>query len=311
MLTLCWHTPVLAREVMEVLKPAQGKKYLDGTLGAGGHAQQILDLSAPTGQVLGLDWDETALALARERLKPYGNRLITRRANFRDARVILKELGWNQVDGALLDLGFSSQQLADPNKGLSFNADQRLDMRLDPDQTLSAYEVVNTFPVHRLQEIFRTYGEETHARKVALAIERRRRSGAIETTGQLAGLVERTLRLPRLKIHPATRVFQALRIFVNHELENLDAFLEDGYELLVAGGRMAIISFHSLEDRRVKNAFLRWSKDCLCPRWVVVCQCGWRRRSNLLNSKPIQPSHTEKQANPRSRSAKLRAIERL
>ncbi len=308
---LYWHTPVMVREVMEILKPADGKRYLDGTLGAGGHAEQLLELSAPTGQVLGLDWDETALSIARERLNRFGDRAVTRRANFTDARAILQDLGWNKVDGVLLDLGFSLQQVKDPEKGLSFSVDQGLDMRLDPRLPLSAYQVVNTFSVQKLQQIFRAYGEEPQARKVALAIERERDKSAIETTRQLAAIIERTVRQSRTRMHPATRVFQALRIFVNQELENLEILLDDGYDLLAAQGRMAIISFHSLEDRLVKRAFFRWSRDCLCPPAVVVCQCGWTRKANLLSSKPILPSEREKQTNPRARSAKLRAVERV
>jgi len=308
---LYWHTPVMVREVMEALKPADGKRYLDATLGGGGHAEHLLELSAPTGQVLGLDWDETALAGARERLNRFGNRMVTRRANFADARALLKELGWDRVDGVLLDLGFSLQQVKDPQKGLSFSVDQKLDMRLDPRQPLSAFEVVNRFSVQELQQIFRTYGEEPNARKAALAIDKARARGAVTTTRQLAGIIERSVRQSKPGLHPATRVFQALRIFVNQELKNLETFLDEGYDLLVSGGRMAILSFHSLEDRLVKKAFFRWTRDCLCPPALVVCRCGWTRKAKFLNSKPIRPSASEMQTNPRARSAKLRAVERV
>jgi 16S rRNA (cytosine1402-N4)-methyltransferase len=306
-----WHTPVMVREVMEILKPANGKRYLDGTLGAGGHTEQLLELSAPTGQVLGLDWDETALSIARERLHRFGNRMVTRRANFTDAGAILKELGWDRVDGVLLDLGFSLQQVRDPEKGLSFSVDQKLDMRLDPRQPLSAYDVVNCFSVQELQQIFRAYGEEPQARKAALAIEKARAQRAIATTRQLAGIIERSVRQSKPGLHPATRVFQALRIFVNQELKNLETFLEEGYDLLASKGRMAILSFHSLEDRLVKKAFFRWTRECLCPPALAVCRCGWTRKANLLNNKPIRPSEREMQTNPRARSAKLRAVERV
>lgn len=305
------HTPVMVHEVMESLKPVAGKRYLDGTLGGGGHAEKLLEASAPMGQVLGLDWDETAISISRERLTRFGDRLVIRRANFADARAILKNLGWDTVHGAVLDLGFSSLQMMDPERGFSFTADQRLDMRMDRRQPQTAYQVVNTFPVHELQEIFRAYGEQPQARKVALAIDRERRKAAIETTGQLAAIVARTVPSSRRKIHPATQVFQALRIFLNRELKNLELLLEDGYDLLEPQGRMAIISFHSLEDRLVKRAFAQWSKECLCPPKVAVCQCGWKRRTTLLTAKPVVPSETEKQANPRSRSAKLRVVERI
>jgi 16S rRNA (cytosine1402-N4)-methyltransferase len=308
---LYWHSPVMVREVMEILKPGTGQRYLDGTLGAGGHTEHLLELSAPSGQVLGLDWDDKALASADARLTRFGNRLVTRRANFTEAHAVLTELGWNKVDGALLDLGFSSQQIQDAERGLSFNVDQRLDMRMDSRQPLSAHQVVNSFSVRQLQQIFHRYGEEPQARKVAFAIDHERRQSPIETTRQLAALIERTVQPSRQRIHPATRAFQALRIFVNQELRNLEVFLEDGYNLLSPKGRMAIISFHSLEDRLVKQAFARWSKDCLCPPRIVVCQCGWTRKTNLLTRKPIMPSAKERQENRRSRSAKLRAVERL
>ncbi|MGH7846627.1 MAG: 16S rRNA (cytosine(1402)-N(4))-methyltransferase RsmH [Candidatus Binatia bacterium] len=305
------HSPVMVREVMEILKPAAGQRYLDGTLGAGGHAEQLLELSAPTGQVLGLDWDDKALASAGARLARFGNRLVARRANFTEAHTVLTELGWNKVDGALLDLGFSSQQIQDAEKGLSFSVDQRLDMRMDSRQPLSAYQVVNGFSIRELQQIFHRYGEEPQARKVAFVIDRERRRSTIETTLQLAALIERAVHPWRQRIHPATRIFQALRIFVNQELSNLEVFLEEGYTLLAPKGRMAIIAFHSLEDRLVKQAFARWSKDCLCPPRIAVCQCGWTRKTNLLTRKPALPSPKERQENPRSRSAKLRAVERL
>jgi 16S rRNA (cytosine1402-N4)-methyltransferase len=301
----------MVREVMEVLKPAAGRRYLDGTLGEGGHAEKLLQRSQPGGQVLGLDWDDKAIANARARLADFGDRLVTQRANFTEAKAVLADLGWNDVDGVLLDLGFSSQQIQDPEKGLSFSVDQELDMRMDSRRPLSARQVVNSLPVRDLQQLFRDYGEESQARKLAVAIDRARRQNPIDTTRALALIIERAVRSSPQRIHPATRVFQALRIFVNQELENLETFLEDGYTLLTRGGRMAIISFHSLEDRLVKKAFTRWSKDCLCPPRVAICRCGWTRKTRLLTRKPILPADSERRDNPRSRSAKLRAVERL
>ncbi|HWP59639.1 MAG TPA: 16S rRNA (cytosine(1402)-N(4))-methyltransferase RsmH [Candidatus Acidoferrales bacterium] len=305
------HAPVMVREVMDILKPRADRRYLDGTLGAGGHAEKLLELSAPSGQLLALDWDEKAIANARQRLARFGDRLVMRRANFAAAGAILSELGWNKVDGALLDLGISSEQISDPEKGLSFSADQKLDMRMDARRPISAYHVVNRASARELEEIFRNYGEEPHARKLSLTIERARRTSPIETTGQLAALIERALGRARSRIHPATRVFQALRIYVNDELKNLEEFLAEGYKLLNPGARLVVISFHSLEDRLVKRAFARWSKDCLCPPHVAVCACGWKRQAIVLTSKPLVPSAEEKKNNPRSRSAKLRAVEKL
>lgn len=305
------HAPVMMQEAMEFLKPQAHGRYLDGTLGGGGHSEQILTLSSPDGMVLGLDWDEEAVQAARKRLEKFGDRLLVRRASFTEARQILEEIGWHKVDGILLDLGLSSHQLESPERGFSFQASGRLDMRMDRGQSLEAYQVVNTYHVSELERILREYGEEPRARRIALAIASERRKKRIETTRELTDLVQRVVGRGRGRLHPATRTFQALRIAVNRELENLAAFLENAYELLLSKGRMVVISFHSLEDRLVKKAFRRWSQKCICPPRTLSCQCGWSQKVALLTSRPLFPSPSETGINPRARSAKLRAAERL
>lgn len=304
------HAPVMVQEVMELLRPEAHKRYLDGTLGGGGHAEQLLERSAPDGQVLGLDWDEEATAAAEARLQRFGDRLVTRGANFKQAKEILREIGWGKVNGILLDLGLSSYHLESPERGFSFQSEARLDMRMDRRQSLDATRLVNTFPVSDLERILRTYGEEPAGHRIALAIDRERRRRAIQTPRQLAELVAGVVGR-RGRIHPATRTFQAIRIAVNREMENLADFLEDAYELLVPRGRMVVISFHSLEDRLVKEAFRKWSKNCLCPPKTPFCRCGWSQKVRSLTPKPIIPSIEEVQLNRRARSAKLRAVERL
>jgi 16S rRNA (cytosine1402-N4)-methyltransferase len=305
------HAPVMVQEAMEFLAPGAGKKYLDGTLGGGGHSEKIIELSRPDGKVVGLDWDDEAVAAAEQRLARFGDRVVIRRANFRQAREILAEVGWERVDGALLDLGLSSHHIESAERGFSFQAEAALDMRMDRRGPLDAAEVVNTFPVSELARILREYGEEPRARRIASAIDHERRRGRIANTKQLADLVARVAGMKRGHIHPATKTFQALRIAVNQELENLQGFLSDGYEILHPKGRMVIISFHSLEDRLVKQAFRKWSRSCICPPKTPVCRCGWSQKVTLLTSRPRVASEAEIERNPRARSAKLRAVERL
>jgi len=305
------HVSVLVREVIELLSPGPGKRYLDGTLGGGGHSEQILLGSGPDGQVLGLDRDDEALAVARERLSRFGTRLIARRASFAQARDILTILGWHAVDGVILDLGISSMQIDSPERGFSFRIAASLDMRMDRSQELDASRIVNSYSEAELEGIFRDYGEEPQARRIARAIVAERKLKKLETTAALAEIVTRVKKSRQRGHHPATQVFQALRIAVNQELSELERFLDKGYETLQPAGRMAIISFHSLEDRLVKTAFRKWSRACLCPPRTLRCQCGWSRKAKLLTRKPIVPSPAEIDANPRARSAKLRAVERI
>jgi 16S rRNA (cytosine1402-N4)-methyltransferase len=298
-------------EVIELLSPGPGKRYLDGTLGGGGHSEQILINSDPDGQVLGLDRDDDALGAARERLRRFDQRLIARQASFAEALDILGEIGWQRVDGAILDLGISSHQIDSRERGFSFRSDAALDMRMDRRQSLDAREIVNSYAADDLARIFREYGEEPQARRLARAIVEQRRTRPLESTGELVRLVEQIKGRGRREHHSATQVFQALRIAVNQELDHIARFLESGYEILLPKGRMVIISFHSLEDRMVKTVFRKWSRACLCPPRVLRCQCGWSQKVKLLTKKPIVPSASEIQVNPRARSAKLRAVERI
>ena len=301
----------MAAEVVDLLRPGAHKRYVDCTLGGGGHSERVLELSGPDGMVLGLDWDDNALAAAQERLKRFGKRLVVRRANFREAKMVLAEIGWGPVDGILLDLGLSSHHVDAAERGFSFNQEGGLDMRMDRRQALDAGEIVNDYPVFELTRILRDYGEEPRARRIAEAIEAERKRKKIATTKELADLVARVAGNRPGRTHPATRTFQALRIAVNCELENLDGFLQDAYELLAPQGRMAAISFHSLEDRLVKRAFRKWGQSCLCPPRILVCRCGWSRKVKSLTSRPLTASDAELEQNPRARSAKLRAVERL
>jgi len=301
----------MAREVMDLLRPEARKRYLDGTLGGGGHAEEILIHSSPDGQVLGFDLDDEALDAARQRLSRFGDRLVLRQANFAAAGAILNEIGWLGVDGIILDLGVSSHQFESPERGFSFRGKARLDMRMDRRQSLDAYQIVNTFSAPELERILRQYGEEPQGRRIALRIAAERKMKTIDTTEELADIVARIKGKCERGHHPATQTFQALRIAVNQELQSLERFLESGYELLEPKGRMVIISFHSLEDRLVKRAFRKWSRDCLCPPRTPTCQCGWSQKVKLLMTRPLSPSPSELDANPRARSAKLRAVERI
>ena len=313
------HQPVMLREVLEILAPKPARRYLDATVGGGGHAAEILRLSSPDGTLLGLDCDDQAIAAAGRALDRFGERVTLRRSGFDRAREVLDEVGWPGVDGLLLDLGLSSHQLDTPERGFGFLNDARLDMRMDRRCQVDAHELVNSLPVVELERIIRDFGEEPRARRIASAIDARRRQEAIDSTRQLADTVARamsgSLRRPRKAgrpaTHPATRTFQAVRIAVNRELESLEKFLESAYELLCAKGRLVIISFHSLEDRLVKRAFHRWGLDCVCPPRVPACVCGWARKATAITKRPRVPSEEEVRANPRARSARLRAVERL
>jgi 16S rRNA (cytosine1402-N4)-methyltransferase len=305
------HTSVLIQESMGLLKPRPGECYLDGTLGGGGHAEEILLRSSPDGRVLGLDWDEDAVRAAGQRLNRFGDRLTVRQANFDQAKEILAHINWDRVDGVLLDLGVSSHQFDAAERGFSFQASAPLDMRMDRRQRLTALEIVNSFPEAEIAKIISDYGEEPRARRIAAAIATERKDRAIETTIDLAELISRVKGRRSRAHHPATQTFQALRIAVNRELETLKRFLESGYELLRPGGRMVIISFHSLEDRLVKTAFRKWSEKCVCPPRTLKCECGWSQKAQRLTRKPIIASAEEVRTNRRARAAKLRAIVRL
>jgi 16S rRNA (cytosine1402-N4)-methyltransferase len=302
------HTPVLYQQVLSALQPRAGGRYIDGTLGAGGHAAGLLRASSPDGELLGLDRDPAALEAAERRLAEFTGRVHLRRASFTDLKAEARRQGWGEVDGVVLDLGLSSLQLAQAERGFSFRSEGPLDMRFDPDQSLTADEIVNGWEEHELADILLRYGEEPHARRLARAIVAAR---PLRSTRSLAEVVARQARARRSTIHPATRVFQALRIAVNGELEALEAALPDAVSVLAPRGRLAVISFHSLEDRIVKRFYQRESRDCLCPPRQPVCTCGHRATLRTVSRRPIRPEPEEVGRNPRARSAKLRVAERL
>ncbi len=279
---------------------------MDGTLGAGGHAQGILQASAPDGLLLGLDVDPQALQLARQRLAPFASRSFILHASYITLREQIQALGWPLVDGVLLDLGLSSMQLDTPERGFSFQADAPLDMRFDPDNPLTAAHLVNSLSEKELADLLYTYGEERRAYQVARAILAAR---PLHTTGQLAAVVAQVTGSGRPGMHPATRAFQALRIAVNHELESLEQVLPQALAALAPGGRLAVISFHSLEDRLVKQFFRRESRDCVCPPRQPICTCGHKASLIEITRQPLFPTEAEVQQNPRARSARLRVAE--
>lgn len=302
------HTPVLYQQVLEALRPRPGGRYIDATVGAGGHAAGILEASAPDGQLLGIDLDPMALALARERLAAYGERVHLVHGSFADLDRHTAALGWEQVDGVLFDLGLSSMQLEAAHRGFSFQQEGPLDMRFDPRAEVTAADLVNRLSEAELADLLWRFGEERQARRVARAIIAAR---PIETTTQLAEVVARALGRSSGRIHPATRTFQALRIAVNRELEALEQGLEAALRVLAPGGRLVVVAFHSLEDRLVKAFFRRESRDCLCPPEQPVCTCGHRATLKVLTRRPVRPESEEVARNPRARSARLRAAERL
>jgi 16S rRNA (cytosine1402-N4)-methyltransferase len=301
------HIPVLYSQVMEWLDPRPGRSYIDATVGLGGHAAGVLERSAPDGRLLAIDADPQALAYARQRLAPFGERVVFVQSYYTDLKRIARRTGFEQVDGILFDLGVSTLQLQAAERGFSFQSNAPLDMRMGPDADTTAEEIVNTWPEEELSRIIYVYGEERHARRVARAIVANR---PIRSTGELAALVARVVGYAG-KIHPATRTFQALRIAVNRELEGLTETLPDALELLATGGRLAVISFHSLEDRIVKQFMARESQDCICPPSIPQCVCEHRATLRRLTKKPIRPSDEEVDRNPASRSARLRIAERL
>jgi 16S rRNA (cytosine1402-N4)-methyltransferase len=301
------HRPVLYHETLAALQPRPGGRTIDATVGAGGHAEGILEATAPDGHLLGVDADPEAVERAQSHLARFEGRVKLIHASFSQLQTVARSEGFEQVDGILFDLGLSSPQVDDPARGFSFLRDGPLDMRFDQSQGLSAADLVNTLPERELADLLWRYGEERAARRVARAIVGAR---PIATTGQLAGIVAR--QVPgRPGHHPATRTFQALRIAVNEELDALQHGLSQAVELLRPGGRLAVISFHSLEDRQVKEFFRQESRDCICPPGLVECVCHHRASLVHIARRPIEPSADEVSMNPRSRSAKLRVAEKL
>lgn len=301
------HTPVLLDEVLEGLEITPGGRYIDCTVGTGGHARAILERSDPDGELLGIDLDLAAIMVAERQLSSFGKRVTLVHDSFAQLSAIASAEGFMPADGILLDLGLSSLQLESAERGFSFQKDGPLDMRMDRDGDITAAHLVNELDGAELAEIIAKHGEEVKARAIARAIVRSRPLG---TTLELANVVARAVGRSR-RLHPATRTFQALRIAVNEELEALSTVLPPIPAILAKGGRMAIISFHSLEDRLVKDFMVRESRDCLCPPEIVVCTCGHKRTLQILTKKPVRPSANEVAQNPRSRSAKLRVAMRV
>jgi 16S rRNA (cytosine1402-N4)-methyltransferase len=301
------HQPVLYHEIIHALRPINKGFYVDGTLGAGGHARGILEACAPDGRLLGLDVDPQALALARETLAPYGERARLMQASYDSLTERLSKIGWDGVDGILLDLGLSSMQLDTPERGFSFQQDAPLDMRFDPASPTTAADLVNNLPQDELADLIYRYGEERASRRIAQAILKAR---PLQTTRQLATVIEAVI--PRKgHIHPATQTFQALRIAVNQELERVENVLPQAVAALKSGGRLAIISFHSLEDRIVKEYFRSESKDLVNPPYERIYETEKKATLKEINRKVITPGEAEIAANPRARSAKLRIAEKL
>ena len=302
------HTSVLLAETLELLAPMPEEVFVDATLGLGGHTKALLETEA-TLRVIGIDQDAAAMEMAKERLAAFGDRVEFRQGNFADIRRFV-----DKADGILADLGVSSLQFDSESRGFSFRFDAPLDMRMDADsEDETAAEMLERLSEEEIANLIYGYGEERFSRRIARRIVERRKAGSpVKTTKELAELVERSVpRKPKDKIHPATKTFQALRIAVNRELEVLEGFLKDAIDLLKPNGRLAIISFHSLEDRMVKQAFLKASGKCQCPPRIPQCLCGAKREVEILTKKPITAREEELDLNPRSRSAKLRAVRKL
>ena len=302
------HIPVLLREVVENLAIQPGGRYIDCTLGGGGHSQAILESSSPGGQLLGIDADPDAIKSAGDRLSSYAKSVLLVNDNFTNLRDICLKYDFFPVHGILFDLGLSSLQLEEEGRGFSFQNESPLDMRFSPAQKLTAADIVNKYSETKLADILKTYAEETNSRQIAKRIVQKR---PILTAAELAGVVEEAVGGRHGKIHPATRTFQALRIEVNNEMENLESALNQAISLLGFGGRLVVISYHSLEDRIVKHFMQKESRNCICPPEAMECTCGHKANIKIITKKIITPSYSETDLNPRSRSAKLRAAERI
>ena len=303
------HEPVMLREAIEALAVRPGGRYVDATLGLGGHSAAIITAAQPGGRLLSIDRDPRAIEVASQRLAPYGDAVILARGEFADIASICDAHGFRPIDGILFDLGVSSMQLDMPGRGFSFQRDEPLDMRMDPESGVTAADIVNTYDEARLAVLIWEFGEERHSRRIARAIVARR---PLHTTAALANLVEGVARrAPGERIHPATRTFQALRIAVNGEIEQIERALVEVEPLLGPGGRIAVISFHSLEDRAVKTFFRDRARDCICPPRQPVCTCDHRATLREISRKISRPTEDEIARNPRARSARLRVAESI
>ena len=307
------HIPVLKNEVMEYLAPERGGIFVDGTLGGGGHSEEILKRMPKDGHLYGIDRDMEAIHAAGERLKPYSGRFTPIHGNFFDMQALLASFDIKSADGILLDFGVSSHQLDTPERGFSYHSDAPLDMRMDQTAPFSARDVVNTYSFDRLCRIFWDYGEERYATRIAERILKERENSSIDTTARLASIVASAMpkKSRQESQHPARRVFQAIRIEVNGELDGLSEAVDRAHDFLCPGGRLVILTFHSLEDRIVKQAFRKYENPCTCPPKVPVCICGKVPTARILTKKPVTCSEQEAADNPRAICSKLRAIEKI
>ncbi len=308
-----YHAPIMLDEVIDGLNLKPNGIYVDCTLGGAGHSREILRQTSPGGKLIGIDQDPAALKAAGERLKEFGERVITVHANFSSLSKVLEELNIPLVDGVLFDLGVSSPQLDNAERGFSYMSDAVLDMRMNPENPVTAKELVNELSEGELAKIIYRYGEERWAKRIAAFIVRQRRIKPIETTFELVEVIKKAIPAAarRSGPHPAKRTFQALRIAVNNELDIIADALTQGVHALKEGGRLAVITFHSLEDRIVKETFNYLAKSCICPGGLPVCQCDKKQEVKIITRKPITPSKEELEQNPRARSAKLRIVEKL
>ncbi len=306
------HKPVLLMETIDSLRVQPEGIYVDGTLGGGGHAREVCRRLGEKGKLIGIDQDQNAVTAAAENLREFGEKAVIIKSNYRQIRQILKELGVSQADGIYLDLGVSSYQLDTPERGFTYRVDVPLDMRMDQSMTETAADIVNGYEEKELVRVLRDYGEERFAQNIAKHIVKARQRQPVCTTGQLTGLVKAAIpaKLRTAGGHPAKRTFQALRIELNHELEALESSIDTMIGLLKPGGRLCIITFHSLEDRIVKTRFRENENPCVCPPDFPVCVCGRVSRGRVITRKPIVPTEEEIAENLRSKSSKLRVFER-
>lgn len=307
------HKSVLLEESISSLSPMEDGVFVDATIGLGGHTKSLIEACNCNSRIIGMDVDDSALEIAKERLSAHKDQIEFVNKNFINIDKSLNEFGVKQVDGIIADLGMSSYQLDHSGKGFSFNKQEPLDMRMDPSLQFTAYDLINEMDINELEYIFRTYGEEKFAKNISRAIIKSRESKAIQTSSELAALISNSIpkKFHPKRRHPATKSFQALRIAINNELENLKIFIEKSVKLLKPGGRLVIISFHSLEDRIVKKVFRKLHSPCICPPDFPICSCGKEPEFKIVNKNPITPTENEISENPRSRSSKMRVGEKL
>ncbi len=306
------HRPAMLAEVVSALEVRSGGRYVDATLGEGGFAERLLATSGPDGGLLGVDWDDDALSLSARHLERFGDRVRLVRDSFANLSAILADIGWGEgADGIIVDLGVSTYQLGRAERGFSFTADGPLDMRMDTRGETTAADLLATLAEKELADIIYRYGEERASRRIARAVVRARQQRPLLTTAELREVIVGCGVRGRRGRDPSTQTFQALRIAVNGELEQIEKLLDRGWELMRPGGRLAVLSYHSLEDRMVKQAFKMWAADCICPPVKPVCDCGWQPKVRRVTRRKQRPSPDEVASNPRARSAGLRVVERL